>query len=305
MDVKRQPTISVRNIGRLLGLKKVESYWLVHKGYFETILVNGKMRVVMESFEHWYAGQIKYHKVNGEPPGERLRQESYSARDIAEMLQICEPYAYDVMKSAGIEPVIVDYWRRYPKAAFDEWYAGQNRFRTKADRDRDAEIEEASMSMPDMARLLDVPRSAVYHILKGPGKDYLEVITVADRKRITRASFNRWYYSQTEYLKPEDQPKGIPRKRRSYADSLTGKRPDALKKQQEIHKSENPDYLTVEEAAVLLKTNPAAIRKWINSGKLPAFRISRQVTRIPRTEIEAFMSAVNEKGGRKKKWRRS
>ena len=82
MDVKRQPTISVRNMGRLLGLKKVESYWLVHKGYFETILVNGKMRVVMESFEHWYAGQIKYHKVNGEPPGERLKQESYGHRGL-------------------------------------------------------------------------------------------------------------------------------------------------------------------------------------------------------------------------------
>lgn len=304
MDVKRQPTISICNMGRLLGLKKVESYWLVHKGYFETILVNGKMRVVMESFEHWYAGQIKYHKVNGEPPGERLRQESYSARDIAEMLEINEKYAYSVMKAAGIKPIIVDYWQRFPKEAFDEWYAGQNRFRTKADRDRDAEIEEASMSMPDMARLLDVPRSAVYHILKGPGKDYLEVITVADRKRITRASFNRWYYSQTEYLKPEDQPKGIPRKRRSYADSLTGKRPDALKKQQEIHKSENPDFLTVEEASILLETTSQTVRKWIKIGILPASRISRTVVRIPKTELKAFLEKDSRKAG-KKKWRRS
>ena len=77
-------TMSVRNMGQLLGLQKVDSYWLVHKGFFETILIGGKMRVVTESFEHWYAGQLKYRKVNGDPPGERLKKESYSAKDIAE-----------------------------------------------------------------------------------------------------------------------------------------------------------------------------------------------------------------------------
>jgi hypothetical protein len=31
-------------MGKLLGLIKVESYWQVHKEYFETISVAGKMR---------------------------------------------------------------------------------------------------------------------------------------------------------------------------------------------------------------------------------------------------------------------
>lgn len=35
-------SMSVREMGSMLGLKKVESYWLVHKGYFETVLVGGK-----------------------------------------------------------------------------------------------------------------------------------------------------------------------------------------------------------------------------------------------------------------------
>ena len=109
-------TMSVRNMGRLLGLEKVDSYWLAHKGFFETIMIGGKMRVVTESFEHWYAGQVKYRKVNGDPPGERLKKKSYSARDIAEMLQINEQYVYEVMEKAGIEPIIVDYWKRFPTA---------------------------------------------------------------------------------------------------------------------------------------------------------------------------------------------
>ena len=32
-------TMSVREMGALLGLKKVDSYWLVHKNYFKTVLV--------------------------------------------------------------------------------------------------------------------------------------------------------------------------------------------------------------------------------------------------------------------------
>ena len=44
MDMHPKTTMSVREMGKLLGLKKVDSYWLVHKEYFDTILLNGKMR---------------------------------------------------------------------------------------------------------------------------------------------------------------------------------------------------------------------------------------------------------------------
>ena len=61
--------MSVSEMGELLGLKKTDRYWLVHKNFFETKEIAGKMRVNIESFEKWYANQIKYHKVNGEEPG--------------------------------------------------------------------------------------------------------------------------------------------------------------------------------------------------------------------------------------------
>ena len=41
----------------------------------------------------------------------------------------------------------------------------QSRYRTQEDRKKDAAAEAASLSMPEMARLLDVPRSTVYGIL--------------------------------------------------------------------------------------------------------------------------------------------
>lgn len=53
-------TMSVREMQHLLGLGKTDSYWLLHKNFFEVILINDKMRIVISSFEKWYANQVKY-----------------------------------------------------------------------------------------------------------------------------------------------------------------------------------------------------------------------------------------------------
>ena len=98
MSKTRKTTMSVPEMRQLLGIGKTDSYWLVHKQCFETILVEGKMRVVIDSFEHWYANQIKYKKVDGTPPGEELRSNSYSPPEIAEMLGLCESVIYDIIK---------------------------------------------------------------------------------------------------------------------------------------------------------------------------------------------------------------
>ena len=36
----------------MLGLKKTESYWLVHRNFFKTDIVNGHMMIDVESFEN-------------------------------------------------------------------------------------------------------------------------------------------------------------------------------------------------------------------------------------------------------------
>ncbi len=56
-------TMSVREMQHLLGLGKTDSYWLLHKNFFEVILINDKMRIVISSFEKWYASQVKYHMI--------------------------------------------------------------------------------------------------------------------------------------------------------------------------------------------------------------------------------------------------
>lgn len=84
MDEKQGTTISVMEMGTMLGLKKTDAYWLVHKQCFETVTVGGKMRIVLKSFEHWYANQVKHRKIDGTPPGQELRANSYSIKEMAD-----------------------------------------------------------------------------------------------------------------------------------------------------------------------------------------------------------------------------
>lgn len=90
--------MSVHEMGDMLGLKKTDRYWLVHKNYFRTETLLGKMRVEIASFEKWYANQDWYHKVNGEAPGKELRLRSYSPKEIQEMLGTDNATVYEILK---------------------------------------------------------------------------------------------------------------------------------------------------------------------------------------------------------------
>lgn len=63
-EAYEKKSMSVMEMGRMLGLKKTNSYWLIKKGWFETVMVAGKMRVMVDSFEEWYQSQTHYRKVN-------------------------------------------------------------------------------------------------------------------------------------------------------------------------------------------------------------------------------------------------
>ena len=294
MEKNQKKTMSVREMGRLLGLKKVESYWLVHKEYFDTVLVSGKMRVVIESFEHWYTGQVKYRKVTGEPPGERLHQESYSAQDMGKMLGVSEDVAYSIINRYELPTILVDYWKRVPRDAFEKWYASQSKYRTLEDQEKDAELERHSMTMPEMARLLDVPRKTVYEIMRSErGRKTLQVIELAGKKRILNRSFDIWYAGQTEYLKPEDRAGHPEAANIHYADCLKSS-PKRTKKETPKAVSSNPEYLTVDEAALMAGVEHGRILKWIRKNRFPVVRSGKKLIRIPRTTFEDFLLKTHE-----------
>lgn len=158
-------TMSVREMQHLLGLGKTDSYWLLHKNFFEVILINDKMRIVISSFEKWYANQVKYHKVNGPPPGEELCKRSYSVLEVAEILKVDSDTVYTLVRQGKLKAETVDFWMRIPKEEFERWYRSQSRHRTAADWERDRKIEAQTISIPEMAKLLGIPREKVYWIL--------------------------------------------------------------------------------------------------------------------------------------------
>ena len=63
MVEKVKTSISVPELQRMLGLGKTASYWLLKKGYFETIIAGRKIRVLRDSFEEWYKNQTHYKKT--------------------------------------------------------------------------------------------------------------------------------------------------------------------------------------------------------------------------------------------------
>lgn len=276
---KKATYMTAAEMGRLLGLKKTERYWLLHKHCFEWEEIMGKFRINIASFEKWYANQIKYKKVTGEEPGLDLKKRTFSPREIAEMLGICESSAYDVINANNIETEIVDYWKRIPKDAFYKWYYSQTKYRIKEDRERDLAIESTTISMPEMARLLGVERSTVYSILKSSKyKDLFEMVIVAEQKRITVESFERFLKFQDKYtLDNNNNLKEI------LPDLSIGK--------------EGKPYLTYEEAAVLANVSRSTIYKWADRKCFPVIRVM-EVVKIPRQEFEQYIKKIQ--GGNKK-----
>ena len=262
MPENKKTTMSVTEMRKLLGLKKTDSYWLVHKNCFETVMVNGKIRIVIESFEKWYANQIKHKKVDGPPPGEELKAYSYSVRDIAQMLSIDESSVYYLIKRNQIPTFKVETWIRIRKDDFDRWYASQNKHRTQEDREKDAMKEAEPLTMPEMAQELYITRKDVYNILaKKENQDIFDIVVIADKKRVTRESFERWYAGQSKYRKLSDRT----------PEELNQIRMAAKKKETprlEVD-PDKPSY-NVRETAVLMDITPDEVRQLIRDRKLAA-----------------------------------
>ena len=186
---KRRPTqkrtwMTVPEMGKLLGLKKTDRYWLVHKNVFESKEIAGKIRINIASFEKWYANQIKYHKVTGEEPGKELKSWSYSVKEVADLLGVDDYLVYELLKKNQMEAVIVDYWKRIPKESFQNWYKSQSRYRTKEDREKKRITKESFQKFlegQDRYKL-------------DPSNDYEEL---AQEQNIALANFRRKKLSRT------------------------------------------------------------------------------------------------------------
>ena len=284
--------MTVKEMGDLLGLKKTGRYWLVKKQFFQTEMIADQLRVYIPSFEKWYANQVKYRKITGEEPGLELKKRSFSVPEMAQVLDIPEYKAYEIIKENEIETEQVDFVTRIPKENFRKWYRTQDLYRTREDAAREGNIKQESISMPEMAALLGITRSKVYAILKtGPKHHLLETVMVVGRKRITRKSFEVWYGSQDTYTLLTD------REQKKIADEKN-KRIAAYRLNRKLRIRRNGDgnlkYLTRQEAAILAEVSAACITNWYNRGNFPVKKVGNAI-RIPREEYERFLETRKER----------
>lgn len=267
-EMKR--TMSVPEMRKLLGIKKTESYWLVHKNYFKTELINGTMRVDIASFEKWYANQTKHKKVTGEKPGAQLCAASYSFRDVANMLGEYDGTIYDLWNRKGLPTVTVNYRKRIPREIFDSWYENQNEYHKVDGPATIEEIEEKFILFREAAAMLKMSNEELLTLIrKGKYKDLLEMRMFDNKRWISRRGFQ-------DFLNLHDQYKI----RQAKNESGNVIRKFLSQKQ----------YISKEEAARIAGVSKSTVAKWALKGMFPC-RAAGYVMRIERIP---FLEWVDE-----------
>ena len=230
--------------------------------------------IVISSFEKWYANQVKYHKVNGSPPGEELCKRSYSVPDTAEILKVKPETIYTLIRQGKLKTETADFCMRIPKKEFERWYRSQSRYRTAADRERDREIEAQTISIPEMAKLLGIPRKNVYGILDCKKyRDCFVIERVADRPRITKKSFKAWLKSQSTYQlqKPKKETHEEP----------------PLK----LQCPKNGKYYSFQEIQAFYGISRPTLDSWVLKEGIPTMKLGR----VKRIQKDAFDEVLKSK----------
>ena len=147
--------MTVKEMGALLGLKKVDSYWLVKKGYFRIITAAGKMWIDRNSFEQWYSNQDHYHKIDS-LTREDVITDYYSIRDIMDLLEIGESTAYRVIAKGCIPVVRLFGSKRILKKDFWTWYGHQDLYHIPKNKLPDPPDGSAWLGVKEISRLLGI-----------------------------------------------------------------------------------------------------------------------------------------------------
>ena len=145
----------------------------------------------------------------------------------------------------------------------------------------------ATFTMPEMAQLLGTTRSAVYTILDNPKySHFFEFIVIAEKKRITKESFQKFLEGQGRYkLDPSNDYEELAQEQNI---ALANFRRKKLSQTGIRGSNGNIKYLTFDEASYLAKVSRSMINKWADKGKFTVIKVGSRV-RIRRDEFEDWM----------------
>jgi len=261
-------TMSVPEMRKLLGLKKTEGYWLVHREFFKTEIIGGMMRVDIESFEKWYANQVKHKKVDGEEPGRELIKGSYSFQDAANLLGVNNACLYEIWKREERKTIKVDFVKRIPKEEFENWLSEQTVYK-KSDRiPTISDMEKGYIRFKETARMLNIQEDTMLKLIRtSKYKAFFEVRVFDNKKWISKKSFRLFLNAQNEY-------------RITYNDENTSSDNLII---------ETKEYISRNEAAELAGVKASTITKWIQAEAFPCVGAGK-VLRIKRADFLAWLN---------------
>ena len=263
-----QKTMSVPEMRKLLGLKKTEGYWLVHREFFKTEIIGGMMRVDIESFEKWYANQVKHKKVNGEEPGRELIKGSYSFQDAANLLGVNNACLYEIWKKEERKTIKVDFVKRIPKEEFDKWLYGQTAYKKSDRMPTIKDMEKDYIRFEEAARLLNIQEETMLKLTRtGKYKALFEVRVFDNKRWISRKSFRLFLNAQNEYRITDNDEN-------TSSDNLI---------------IETKEYISRNEAAELAGVKASTITKWIQAEAFPCVGAGK-VLRIKRADFLAWLN---------------
>ena len=203
------------------------------------------MRVDLESFEKWYANQVKHKKVNGEEPGSELNKNSYSFREAANLLGIYEADLYAIWKENDLETFAVDYVKRISKDVFEKWYSSQRKYHKLDPIPTPEELEANYILVQEAADLLNISHDELVKLIRyGKYKDIMDVIVFDNKRWILKNSFQTFLNAQNEYC--------------------------IVRNDEESNHHiniETKEYISREEAATLAGVTKSTITKWMQANK--------------------------------------
>lgn len=292
---KYQNSFPVPELSKMLGIGKTESYWILKHRDIQTITLNGQIRIMKNSFWEWYGNQTKYRIQNGPEPGEKLKADSYSARDIMALLGVSKYSAYRVMEIPALTQITIDYQKRITKESFDRWYPTQSKYRLAKDRAANNKIMEETYSLPDIKRMLGLHRNKIYYIMDHPkNQTVFDFIEVAGQKRVTISSFERWYASQNRYKKIESSPDKIPEVT-TIEDSSSFLTEKKEEKNDACIASSTKNTYRLEDLMSDLGVSRKNAYKLIQTGELIAIKSGKSYI-IPEAEYKRYIKGRNSNG---------
>ena len=185
----------------------------------------------------------------------------------------------------------MDFWTRVRRDSFEKWYQSQKHYRTAEDRENDQALEDASLTFPQAAAILGLPRKQLYMIMKDKRySHFFEFAEVAGRRRITKASFGRFLNGQDRYRIAEKKDPETTEKPVVLTECLVAEAGEFKTKEDWLTAKEVPGtFLTIEEAALHSGISPQAISRYAMRGHFGECRKIGGKVRIPEKHFKEWI----------------